>query len=246
MKANLRARNAAKRLDLRGRVFGRLTALAPAGNARGRTTWTCRCACGKTKVFRTSHLVSGRSTSCGCAFTAMLKARRPTHRLNLTGQVFGDLEVLGRAKNIPCLSKSFPNGMAAHVCRCRPCRRVVIVKTADLTRRKNPTRHCGCRWLKPAVTLVSPPPTISAPVRPVAAPTRPLSPGNGNGQAAEQLEVVWNGQRASTPGAAQRALDRFHDEHSPLGKVRRVAWPVEEDDEAGGVLFDFWPFDEPE
>jgi hypothetical protein len=39
---------------------------------------------------------------------------------------------------------------------------------------------------------------------------------------------------------AQQALDRFHDER--MGKVRRVSWPVDEDDQAGGVLHDFDPF----
>jgi len=44
-----------------------------------------------------------------------------------------------------------------------------------------------------------------------------------------------------TTGAAE-ALREHHDTYSPLGKVRRVAWPVDEDDQAGGVLHDFDAF----
>jgi hypothetical protein len=40
--------------------------------------------------------------------------------------------------------------------------------------------------------------------------------------------------------SAQQALDRVHDEQAPLGRVRRVAWPVEDD---RPVLVDFDPFD---
>jgi hypothetical protein len=37
-------------------------------------------------------------------------------------------------------------------------------------------------------------------------------------------------------------LQRFHDEHSPLGRVRRIARPVDEDEDVGGVLHDFDPY----
>jgi hypothetical protein len=40
--------------------------------------------------------------------------------------------------------------------------------------------------------------------------------------------------------SAQRALNRFHDEHAPLGAVRRVSWPADDDD--GGTLHDFDPW----
>lgn len=38
------------------------------------------------------------------------------------------------------------------------------------------------------------------------------------------------------------SLQRFHDEHSPLGRVRRICKPVDEDEEPGGVLHDWDPF----
>lgn len=68
-----------------------------------------------------------------------------------------------------------------------------MVGTADLTRKKNPTRSCGCAHLRPLV----PPPATTA-----AAPLVPATP-----------------ERTTT---AQQALNRFHDEHSPPGRVRRA------------------------
>ena len=41
---------------------------------------------------------------------------------------------------------------------------------------------------------------------------------------------------------AQQALTRFHDEHSSLGRVRRICRPVDEDDQPGGVLHDADPW----
>ena len=56
----------AKRLDLTGQRFGRLTALAPAANVSGRTAWLCRCSCGQELVVETARLRSGHTKSCGC------------------------------------------------------------------------------------------------------------------------------------------------------------------------------------
>ncbi len=55
-----------QRLDLAGKRFGQLTALAPAENVGSMTAWRCRCDCGRETVVLTAHLRSGHSTSCGC------------------------------------------------------------------------------------------------------------------------------------------------------------------------------------
>ena len=55
-----------QRLDLTGKRFGHLTALAPAENVGSMTAWLCRCDCGRETVVLTAHLRSGHSTSCGC------------------------------------------------------------------------------------------------------------------------------------------------------------------------------------
>jgi hypothetical protein len=54
-------------LDLSGRTFGLITILREAGRTPDRKVrWLGRCACGVEKEFRSHHLTSGRSQSCGC------------------------------------------------------------------------------------------------------------------------------------------------------------------------------------
>ena len=53
--------------DLSGRVFGRLTAGAPASSDRRGVVWSCPCACGAATTALASDLIGGRKVSCGCA-----------------------------------------------------------------------------------------------------------------------------------------------------------------------------------
>lgn len=57
-----------QRIDMIGRVFGRLTVIARAPNRsqRNRYYWECLCECGKTHVVRTDALRCGNVSSCGC------------------------------------------------------------------------------------------------------------------------------------------------------------------------------------
>lgn len=56
----------AKRMDLTGQRYGKLTVLAPAENIGSMTAWLCRCDCGREVVVMTAHLRSGQTESCGC------------------------------------------------------------------------------------------------------------------------------------------------------------------------------------
>lgn len=68
-------RGRGKRLDLKGRAFGRLTVKESMGrNARKEALWSCDCHCGGTKLTTTDDLVRGRVRSCGCL------ARENRHR----------------------------------------------------------------------------------------------------------------------------------------------------------------------
>lgn len=55
-----------RKMDLTGQQFGRLTALAPRENIGQRTTWLCRCSCGRELVVETARLRNGHAKSCGC------------------------------------------------------------------------------------------------------------------------------------------------------------------------------------
>jgi hypothetical protein len=53
--------------DLTGKRFGKLVAQRPEGkDAQSRIFWICACDCGNSKRVRSSHLLSGAVTGCGC------------------------------------------------------------------------------------------------------------------------------------------------------------------------------------
>lgn len=52
-------------LSISGEKFGKLTAIQRATNAK-RSSWVCRCECGKSVIVQTSNLTGGNSKSCGC------------------------------------------------------------------------------------------------------------------------------------------------------------------------------------
>src|SRR4051812_15275356 len=55
------------RVDLVGRSFERLVAVAFVGNdSNGKARWLCRCACGAEKVVLSNSLLKGATRSCGC------------------------------------------------------------------------------------------------------------------------------------------------------------------------------------
>lgn len=56
-----------RRIDLTGKVFGRLTALEFShSDDKERYYWLCKCECGNTKVINSASLRRGASKSCGC------------------------------------------------------------------------------------------------------------------------------------------------------------------------------------
>ena len=56
-----------RKLDLRGKRFGRLIVLRQSGKTKsGNYTWLCRCDCNIEKVVVSGNLTSGNSLSCGC------------------------------------------------------------------------------------------------------------------------------------------------------------------------------------
>lgn len=55
-----------KLVDLTGRQFGKWTVLHRGENG-ARVRWLCRCVCQKEVLVQGVHLVSGKSTNCGCS-----------------------------------------------------------------------------------------------------------------------------------------------------------------------------------
>jgi hypothetical protein len=56
----------AKRMDIAGRRYGRLTVLGFAGMNGIKSTWHCRCDCGTECVALGQSLAQGERRSCGC------------------------------------------------------------------------------------------------------------------------------------------------------------------------------------
>ena len=76
-----------KKLDLTGQKFGRLTAIKPTEERKGRfIIWECHCDCGRTTYVSSASLNSGNTKSCGCSRQMQIK--------DLTGQKFGRLTVI--------------------------------------------------------------------------------------------------------------------------------------------------------
>jgi hypothetical protein len=112
-------------IDLTGQGFGQLVVLRRAENDRhGSARWACRCDCGKVTVVLSSSLRRGATRSCGCL------ARPP----DLTGQRFGRLTVIRRAKN----DKYWQTRWFA---RC-DCGKVTVVLSSNL--RRGHSLSCGC------------------------------------------------------------------------------------------------------
>lgn len=58
-----------KLVDRTGQVFGKLTVLEQEGRDKlKKVLWRCRCECGNETVVPSGSLVTGNTTSCGCAF----------------------------------------------------------------------------------------------------------------------------------------------------------------------------------
>ena len=58
-----------KALDITNQRFGKLVAVSKAASKSGKTYWLCKCDCGNEKEIQTSHLIDGRTKSCGnCGF----------------------------------------------------------------------------------------------------------------------------------------------------------------------------------
>ena len=95
-----------------------------------RTSYLCRCKCGKEKVVRRDMLLGGTSKSCGC----YMKEVAYNRRINLSGRKFGRLTVIKMIENTGKLKSPF-------LCKC-DCGNKVIATQNSLT--VGHVKSCGC------------------------------------------------------------------------------------------------------
>ncbi|USL89529.1 transcription factor [Bacillus phage vB_BceP_LY3] len=55
-----------KKIDLTGKVFGRLTVISEADKKGIQIRWNVKCECGSTFIVRGCDLRTGNTNSCGC------------------------------------------------------------------------------------------------------------------------------------------------------------------------------------
>lgn len=114
-----------------GRQFGYLTIIREVKREGSRRRyWLCRCDCGNEKVVEESHLKDGHTKSCGCYRKKLLREKR----LDLTGERYGRLVVLGMVKENDGSVKGWK-------CRC-DCGNTCICHAGNL--RSGITKSCGC------------------------------------------------------------------------------------------------------
>ncbi len=130
---------AQKTTDLTGKRFGRWLVIKRINHKdhRNKYRWECLCDCGNTKEVRSDTLLAGVSRSCGCLRDEILHNHAYKSINNLTGQKFGNLLVLRKAKYRPKSIK----GSVCWLCLC-DCGSFVILPSHSLS--SGNTKSCGC------------------------------------------------------------------------------------------------------
>jgi len=120
------------RIDLTGRIFGRLTVIKFDENSKPKhCRWWCLCTCGKLHNASRGSLATGYTKSCGCFRKEKLSS---IYRSNLVGKTFGRLNVLKYIGN---------NGTPGSkwLCQC-VCGKQKILSSSNLL--GGSLLSCGC------------------------------------------------------------------------------------------------------
>lgn len=143
--------HARKRIEMEGRVFGRLVVVDLAGtDAKGHRTFECLCECGNTSTVLGASLRAGRVQSCGCLKATSNKARATTPEW-LASRMRAQQALLAAAweRDRMCtfgqltpVDRFMRDGQTWWRCSCN-CGGERIARAADV--RHGSTTSCGCR-----------------------------------------------------------------------------------------------------
>ena len=82
-------------VDITGKVYGKLIALAPTFRTKNNGyKWKFKCECGNIIETIAANVKNGKISSCGCSKAANARRCAMTGKNNLIGQRFGRLVVL--------------------------------------------------------------------------------------------------------------------------------------------------------
>lgn len=115
-----------------GTTYGLWTVrdLTPSNNTSGQQRWGCVCKCGTYRLLRPWQLKAGRTKSCGCSKSNLLKQKLTK---NLKDRVFGKLTVLKQVAN----KKTKVNWLC--LCECGVEKEVIADSLLS-----GATTSCGC------------------------------------------------------------------------------------------------------
>lgn len=124
--------------DLIGQQFGELTIISKSSKraSNGGVYWNCKCSCGCEKEILGQSLKNGKTISCGHIGKENLEKGRGLNFQDLTGQLFGYLEVLRRGEDISYKNRK----LVSWECKCK-CGNLVSVLADNL--RSGNTQSCG-------------------------------------------------------------------------------------------------------
>lgn len=125
-----------RKIDLIGKVFGKLTVISehPERTPQGSVQWVCQCECGNSTIVSGDNLRRNHTLSCGCQKKESAQARV----IDLVGQRFGKLVVVEKAPN----PSGGRNRHTYWYCDC-DCGNKHILKDGQNLKR-NLTISCGC------------------------------------------------------------------------------------------------------
>lgn len=123
----------------------RWTVLSEAEKKNGERMYKCQCDCGTIKIVNAKNLKYGKSLSCGCLAKEKLEEVhrnniKDKNKLDLTGNVFGQLKVLEKVSGIGCETR--------WKCECLACGK--IFDTSQWALIGGNSRSCGCMISKRA------------------------------------------------------------------------------------------------
>jgi hypothetical protein len=138
--------------DLIGTRFGSLLVVSryvgSTNNGYIGAIWNCVCDCGGSTVSASTHLVSGKRTSCGCGKTKNVSTYRISQREDLSGRIYGVLTVLS------ICDKTDAKGRFSYwSCRC-VCGGIRLVGRTHLLNGKH--YKCSCSRKKTGPLLFDP------------------------------------------------------------------------------------------
>lgn len=107
------------RLDLKGKIFGRLTVIEFFGRDKNKhIIWLCRCSCANASVVKVSVLLlrSGKTKSCGCFKREYLTKVKTTHGMSKTRIYSIWCGIVKRCMNVKSLDYPNYGGRGIKVC----------------------------------------------------------------------------------------------------------------------------------